>query len=303
MEVEIVKFFQNLANSFFDIFFWLITKMGEETFFLFVFAGIYLCYDKFFAVKYTFYYLMSVGVNTLVKGIVKRTRPYVASTEIENRLPASNYSFPSGHSQGYFVQATTGMIEINNKCNKKRFKIFVFCGLIIAGILVMISRMYWGQHYLTDVIVGMMFGISIPFVLDFIFSKIPKSFKDKFTQDRIFLIIGVLSMIVSLVCFMLEFGIGFYSRKVYKFSAILLAMSLGYFLDAKYIKFEPKQGWVWGIFKFLIVVVVLGGLYYLMTLFIPLKGFFYFVIYFVLGIVGTVALPAIFKVISIKSKK
>lgn len=303
MEIAIVKFFQSMANSFLDVFFWLVTKIGEETFFLIAFVGIYLCYDKFFAVKYIFYYLMSVGVNSLMKFAVKRPRPYVASNEIINRLPASNYSFPSGHSQGYFVQVSTGMIEVQKKCNKSRFKIFLLIGFILVGVLVMISRMYWGQHYLSDVVAGMMFGIGLPFVLEWVFKLIPPSFKEKFTTDRLYLLIGFCAICVACVCFILDFSMSFYSKRVYKFTAVILSLSFGYFVESRYIHFNPKQGWIWGIFKFAISVIVLAGGYWILTSFIPLQGYFYFVVYFVLGLVGTIVLPAIFKIISLKDKR
>lgn len=303
MEIEIIKFFQNMASSLLDSFFWVVTKLGEETVFLIILTCIYLCYDKFFAVKYMFYYLISVGVNTVVKAVVERPRPYNVSNEVKNRLPASNYSFPSGHSQGYFVQASTGMNEINSKCNKTKFKILLLLGFIFVGLLVMISRMYWGQHYLSDVIMGMIFGIAIPFVLEYIFSLFPKSFKRKFNTDRVFLAIGVLAGFVAIVLFVLEFGLSFYSSKLYKFTAIILAMSFGYFIDCKYIKFNPKQGWIWGIFKFIITIVVLVGMYYIMVMSISLRGYLYFVVYFILGLIACVGLPAVFKVLSIKNNK
>lgn len=303
MEIEIIKFFQNMASSLLDSFFWVVTKLGEETVFLIILTCIYLCYDKFFAVKYMFYYLISVGVNTVVKAVVERPRPYNVSNEVKNRLPASNYSFPSGHSQGYFVQASTGMNEINSKCNKTKFKILLLSGFIFVGLLVMISRMYWGQHYLSDVIMGMIFGITIPYVLEYIFSLFPKSFKRKFNTDRVFLAIGVLAGLVAIVLFVLEFGLSFYSSKLYKFTAIILAMSFGYFIDCKYIKFNPKQGWIWGIFKFIITIVVLVGMYYIMVMSISLRGYLYFVVYFILGLIACVGLPAVFKVLSIKNNK
>ena len=98
MEIAIVKFFQDLANGFFDAFFWFITKLGEETVFLMVLAFVYVCYSKKFAVKLSMYYLVSVGFNSVMKLIVRRPRPYIASSEIVDRLHTNGYSFPSGHS-------------------------------------------------------------------------------------------------------------------------------------------------------------------------------------------------------------
>lgn len=291
-----MKYFQGLASSFADVLFWLITKMGEETFFLIVLALIYISYNKFFAVKYTLYYLISVGINSLVKIIIQRPRPHVVSGEIANRLPASGFSFPSGHSQGFFVQANVSLKEIDKKTKKRGIKIALLVTTILMGIGVMISRLYWGQHYLSDVVIGMMFGISIPFVIDFVLSCIPQPFKDKFTYDRMILIVGIIALAVASVAFILEMSSGFYSRKVYKFSAVLIALALGYFVDEKYIKYNPNQGFWWGVLKCAITTIVMVGLYLSFTLIIKLTaGYLYFFVYFLIGLVVSIVLPFVFR--------
>lgn len=295
MEIQIVKFFQGLANGFNDAFFWLITKMGEETFFLLMLGIVYLCYSDKFAIKLTFYYLASVAFNNIIKLICRRPRPYVASTEVADRLHASGYSFPSGHTQGYFVLATTNMIEINKKTKNKPFKISMLSVFGVLGMLVMISRMYWGQHYLTDVIVGMMFGIALPFFLDFIFGVMPEKIKKFFSIDIQYNIIGVCSIIVAAFAVCLQIFAGKSLDLLFKFSAVFIVMSIGYFLNKKKINYVSNQGFKVGLVKALIMLVLVVGLYCIFDLFFDINGIILFVVYLFLGAICTIILPIVFK--------
>ena len=297
MEVQIVKFFQSLANGFNDGFFWLVTKMGEETFFLLMLGIVYLCYSDKYALKLTFYYLASVAFNNIIKLVCKRPRPYVASSEVVDRLHASGYSFPSGHTQGYFVLATTNMLEINKKSTRKSFKITMLSVFSVLGMLVMISRMYWGQHYLTDVVVGMMFGLAIPFFLDFVLGIMPEKIKKFFTVERIYNIIFVCSIIVAVVAICLQFFAGKTLDLLYKFSAVFIVISLGYFLNKKKIKYVSNQGFKIGILKSLIMLGIVIGLYLLFNLIFDINGIILFAVYLFLGAICTIILPIVFKLI------
>jgi len=295
MEIGIVKFFQSWGNRFLDVFFWLITKMGEETFFLMLLLGIYICYDKFFALKISFYYLISVGINNVIKLLTLRPRPHVASDKIINRLSAGGYSFPSGHTQGFFAISTTCMLELNNKNKNKKLKLSTLIILCFFGTLVMISRMYWGQHYLSDVVVGMMFGITIPFVIDWLLFILPNKFKSFFTVDKMFLMLGVLSIILFVVLLSLEMAIDFVAIKAYKFIAVFLAMSIGYIVDKKLINYQASQGVLKGLFKFAISVLLVVSLYLLCDWILPISGWICFVVYLFLGLVCTIILPLVYK--------
>ncbi len=295
MEIQIVKFFQGLANGFNDVFFWIITKMGEETFFLLMLGIVYLCYSDKFALKLTFYYLISVAFNNIIKRICKRPRPYIASSEVADRLHANGYSFPSGHTQGYFVLATTNMLEINKKSKSKSVKVSMFCVSLVLGILVMLSRMYWGQHYLTDVLVGMTFGLAVPFFLDFLFSIMPEKIKNFFNVERLYNIIVLCAIIIAIVAGFIQIFAGKSLDLLYKFSAVFIVMSIGYFLNKKKIKYISNQGFKIGLYKALIMLAVVVGLYCLFNLIFDIYGIVLFVVYLFLGAICTIILPIVFK--------
>lgn len=65
----------------------------------------------------------------------------------------SNFSFPSGHSTAAFAMATSLMLF--QKSNK--FDLL----FILSAILVAYSRVYLSQHFLVDIAVGSLIGVSV----------------------------------------------------------------------------------------------------------------------------------------------
>lgn len=80
-----------------------------------------------------------------IKGIVNRERP---NKEITSRF---NSSFPSGHITNYYSVAHLFAKEY------PKYSIYLYS----FGLLLGFSRIYLKKHYLTDVVAGIIIGISI----------------------------------------------------------------------------------------------------------------------------------------------
>lgn len=294
MEINIIKAFQSIANSFLDVVFWMITKMGEEIFFLLVFSGIYLLYSKKFSFKFTLYYLTSVAVNAVIKLIIRRPRPYVTSSEVVDRLHASEYSFPSGHSQGYFLESTVISQELGKSNTKKWLKSVIISVLYVLGVLVMMSRLYWGQHYPSDTIVGAMLGLSIPFVIDIVWKYVPKKIKEMCTVELFCKALFVVCVVGGIGFGILDIFWGIASRKVYMFLGMYTAVSFGYLFDNKYIKCDEKSTKKTVAIKFVITYGGLVAIYLPCRLLFDYAKWVYYPVFLLIGAVVSMLLPYVF---------
>jgi membrane-associated phospholipid phosphatase len=98
------------------------------------------------------------------KEIFKRDRPYITYPgDIFNRSISSDLSFPSGHTSNAFALAT--MISLDQKKWYVTVPAFVWAGTVAY------SRMYLGAHYPTDVIGGLVIGVGVGFLQDYIVHK------------------------------------------------------------------------------------------------------------------------------------
>lgn len=128
---------------------------------LFIFIIIKKKYKLFIIVLSS---ISSVIINNLVKIIVRRERPDYLRMVMEK-----SYSFPSGHAM-ISVLFFGSIIYLVNKYNLKYKKLITF-SLSTFVLLVGISRIYLGVHYLTDVVGGYLLGFIVLLLIIHLFER------------------------------------------------------------------------------------------------------------------------------------
>ena len=166
VDEAVSKLFIELRNPGLTMFFKQITDFGYVQVLVILIAVILIVFHK-----YRFAYILPIHVgicvifNLLLKNLFLRPRP-----TFPHLVEETGFSFPSGHAMvtmtayGYLIYVVYHYIKI------PWLKYLLITVLSCLIILVGISRIFLGVHYLTDVLAG--FSISIFYLMVFTKLKI-----------------------------------------------------------------------------------------------------------------------------------
>ena len=313
-ELEIIKWLQSFRTPFLDKLFEFFTIFGEELVVIAILGGIYWSINKRIGERLGITVFISLGLNSLLKAIFMRLRPFMVDTEITNLRPETSggYSMPSGHTQS----ASTVFFGVYQFFKRKYLLIIA----IIITALVAISRMYIGVHYLTDVLVGAFLGILITYYLAKYLSK-------KEDLSKIYNIILIISGVALVGLFVYNLislsGTSFDSETFYfntealaKMIGTLVGFVLGVRFENKYVNFLNHNNLLKNILRFAlgiaVVMAVRIGLKEIFTLIVNpeelidnqmflsiLASFLDFLRYVIMVMVGIGIYPLLFKKINI----
>jgi len=270
-EIIINQFLQSYSTPILDLFFKLSTYLGHPGPWILLAAWLFwLGYER------KSFVLMSIILFTgaiagAMKIFIMRPRPEgIILMETE-----ASYSMPSAHTALISAFATFGWLK---KTLKKPLKVL----LLIAVILLAISRMYLGVHYLSDVIVGLLIGILIGWVVIKTEAKINKMhFKITKIRDE-FLIVGF--FIAAVIFYM-------FIQSAYPEAFALFGYFAGYALYRhSSIDLKPVQTKKQAIVIVLFGTLFTGAIYYLAT---KTQGIEQICTYFLVGLFVTVFWPVV----------
>lgn len=228
-QLDIIRGLQSIASDGLTLIVELITMIGEEYIAIFVLAIIYLLFNKRIAQKVIFEIAVAQSLNGLIKNFVKEPRPHQMSNDVLDMRHAEGYSFPSGHSQMTGVWLNGLAIEID-RAKKIKWPYYIANALLV---LVMMSRMYLGQHFLVDVICGGLLGVGSAFLMSYLYDLYDRKGKLNLLYQMVCLVYVPFAIYFMITCGEYgEFGYSFF-----KMFGLLVGVSLAYGFEKKYVNF------------------------------------------------------------------
>lgn len=293
MQVSFSQWFQGLFENFqgiFDVIFAFFTMFGQELFFIVLMGIFYWAVNKKIPLIVGVGALLSGISNGALKEICKVERPIndpnVRFVSIENFFVNTEelrgtYSFPSGHA----MWASSLFCSLGFQLKNKKFWFFA----IFMIVMVALSRIYLGVHWLLDVVVGSILGFIIAYLVYLLFTKVK--------EKTLFIYIG-------LFVFGLIFIFFASSKDDFCGLGTIFGLSLGAVFEEKLVKFDPKEGTiVKKIFRviigFILVFALKEGIKYLFNLIDPDLLILHSIRYFILSFFAIAIYPLIFKKIKL----
>jgi membrane-associated phospholipid phosphatase len=134
-----------------------ITFLGDAGFYLFIAPAMYWCIDSRLGFRLSIYLIISASLNLVLKVLFQLPRPFWIDPAAFPYADEYSFGLPSGHAQNAVV--VWGSIAAYYK---KRWIWILLTGLII---LIGISRLFLGVHFIADVLIGWVVGLFLLYIL------------------------------------------------------------------------------------------------------------------------------------------
>jgi membrane-associated phospholipid phosphatase len=193
-QIPVNLFFQSLGH-------WLTPAMkffsflGQEEFFIAIILILYWGIDSKAGFKAALLLLVSNGLNLCLKIGFHAPRPFWINSQVKAFAGEPTFGFPSGHTQNSST-VWSGMIFPS----KRWLPILGVCLLVL---LIAISRLYLGMHFLIDVIGGWTFGL-ITVAVYLAAEKKVESWISHLTFSQLMLISAACSVLVMAIFFLIK---------------------------------------------------------------------------------------------------
>ena len=239
--LELLEWLIQFRNPFLNTLFYLITWYGDVEGYLLLFAVIYVSYDKKLAVQIGMLTLLTGIVNIILKTIIANPRPWVEEgmtyekweiPEEEIAILSESYSTPSNHAMS--ASSTYGYLMYRH-----RSKINLLIGSFLI-VLISISRVYLGVHYLEDVILGIILGLVFLFIYVRYEPQISRLVNKTFNSPGLSLSILIIILIINFVLGGLT-GFSQTQQLIGLLVGLLFGAISGVFLERRYVQLDLEN--------------------------------------------------------------
>jgi membrane-associated phospholipid phosphatase len=160
--VDLIQFLADTRVDLLTKGFLFFTFLGEVEGYVLLISLIYVTYDKKLAFRLAVLTLVTMSLNHLLKTLIMNPRPFISEGSYSEKWAvsaakaeelATEYSTPSGHAMAGSSFYSYLYASVTSR--------YVRSAAVILLLLTGVSRPYLGVHYLEDVLIGWMLGVSI----------------------------------------------------------------------------------------------------------------------------------------------
>ncbi len=191
LDKQFLFFVQGFQNPVLTELFKLITLFGNPIPWFVLAAIIYWSGRENSAFHFMNVVLFTAFAVGILKSIVGRPRPSAIDFSVLGTDGFSTLSFPSGH-------ATT--ISAYYAYLRKKLNLYGNLLFVLLVLAVMLSRLYLGMHFLTDVLAGALIGLVIGWLVDFFKRELAEHhFRLTKLEDELFVVAAVILSLAVLL--------------------------------------------------------------------------------------------------------
>lgn len=148
--LDLIIWFQSWRTPLIAAFGTIFHYLGSEQFYLVILPLIYWCLDAAFGRRLAIFFLLASWGNAWFKALLHRPRPADISEAVQPVVQETGFGTPSGHAQN--AVSLWGLVAYHAR------RVYITAIVVVYVLLVMVSRMIVGVHYLHDVVIGALIG-------------------------------------------------------------------------------------------------------------------------------------------------
>ena len=165
-----------------------VTFLGNVEFYLLIMPLLFWCLDLSLGIRIGILLLVSGGLNSILKFTFGSPRPFWVSAQVQKLTEATGFGFPSGHAQS--AASNWGLLAASIK------KAWVTTLALIVILLIGLSRIFLGVHFLHDVLAGWLIGAVLLWAFILLEPGIISWFKQNSLGVRLIVLVLVTALFV-----------------------------------------------------------------------------------------------------------
>jgi len=250
--------------------------LGTEDFFILFLPLIFWCFHKSLGMRLSFAFIFSSHVSLVFKDFFAAPRPYQVDNKLYAPFKTEGFGMPSGHAQG--AVTFWGYIATQLK-TRGWWALAIFMSLFIG-----IGRIYVGDHFPQDVLLGWTLGI----VIVAAYAILQPRIGEWIGKQSLTLQIG-LGVVVPLALFALHA-----TSDAAKLMGVMLGIFALFPIEEEYIRFDERTTLVKQIIKFALGAVVIMALRLGLKAIFPEQMIFDLIRYAAMGAWASLGAPWVF---------